>query len=144
MSSSTIEILIQKAVSLILNVSPNTLVTHLMMEQFVQDERRRHKTQYYARVHMLKTALKVDHGIFLKTVHKQGYVLVKGGGEIDCCIVNALRGMRTMVKASADTNYIKVNEIADLTERNKAIQGSQTLGNIAHMLSKSTPQIAAP
>lgn len=130
---------INSAVQSVSAMGFGTTITHLAMEKFVGVKRQEEPHRYYGMVRSMREILMREHGIFLETEPKTGYVISRPGEEVDLCLGDFLSGARRMGKAVQKAQYIRVDRIEDGVKRAATIHKSQKMANVLGMLKQSEP-----
>lgn len=125
------ELAVTKAVEHISQIALGTTITHLQLLTLLDCAEKDGK--YRSRLQLLKNNLIQKHGIFLKTLHKIGYELVKNGRQIDMCMGEYLGGIKKLGKAVIKSQYIPLNQL-DNADKNIAVEQSQKMANLFGMM----------
>jgi len=134
--------IINSAVRSVSSMGFGTTITHLAMERFVGIKRQEEPKRYYGMVRSMREVLMREHGIFLETEPKTGYVISRPGEEVDLCLGDFLSGARRMGKAVQKAQYIRVDRIEDDVKRAATIHKSQKMANVLGMLKQSEPMLS--
>ena len=133
--------LVQETAEKLSLVERGNVIPHLTIENFLGIRRLEPKSKYYALVKRIKTILKCDYGIFLKTEPKIGYRLALPGQEVDLCKGKFLSGIKKTRQAVADGNYIRLDNIKDDATKNRTIQEFQMMANITGLLKQGSEKL---
>jgi hypothetical protein len=84
------------------------------------------KRYYYEIVGRAKREL-IRLGVFLDSVHKEGYKVVNPGDEINICVARTLKAYRLEIRAAHDSLHIKTENIADADSRERTEKLTQQM-----------------
>jgi len=134
MDTRQVNVIISEAAKKIAGIELGTSLPHLVIEEMLGVQRLEEPQKYYRLVSKLRNELIRDYGIFLETDHKIGYRTCKRGDEIKLCAGEVRSGIRKIWKATAKTQFIRVDEIKDSEKRAQTIAMAQKLANLTGML----------
>lgn len=122
--------LISKSAYKISGIENGTMLTHQfllnLMECSSVDQ------TYRSRVSKLKLKLIKDHGLFLKSIPKQGYEIVRRGEEIKIVSGEFENGIKKMVRAHIKTHFIDLDKMHP-EQRTETLMVTQKIGNTIGM-----------
>jgi len=121
---------VDHAVQHIITLSHGTTILHPVMEELVGLSRSA-GVRYYNLVGRVKHKLETEHGIFLNTHLKVGYVLCPRGEEIKNITRQYDGGVKQILKSVFRGSSIRVDLIGDATSRNNTVQELQKMANVA-------------
>jgi hypothetical protein len=134
MDTRKVNYIIAEASEKIASIEHDTVIVHLVMGEILGVQRQDEPQRYYMLARKVKSELEREYGIFLETVSKVGYRIVPKGNEINQCIGEAESGIKKIYRATAKTQYIRVDAIEDAEKRTKTIQIAQNMANMIGML----------
>lgn len=100
---------ILEMVNYLRNMAPGTLVTHDTLKEVMDVTNQRY---YYTIMSAVKRDL-IRLGVFLDSVHKEGYRVTLPGEEIKICVARTVKAFRQEIRAAHDAVHIKVANITD-------------------------------
>lgn len=136
--STQISQIIEEAANNIKDMSPGTVLPHLVVSELLDVDRLAEKQTYYNRVSKLSKELKRQWGIFLRTEYNVGYVIAQPGNEVDLCEDKFLRGVKVMNRAVVDANFIRIDNIKDTDKRRRTIDRAQLMANKVGLIKLGT------
>ncbi len=132
---------VREVAGAIANMAPGTMIGHLQMEDLVEADRKDEPGQYYSLVSAVKKALKRDHGIFLKTNMREGYVIARPEENIDLCEGRFIRGIKVQTNAVKECNMIRLDKIKDERKRSETVSRSGQMAAVLMMTRNAFPAL---
>lgn len=132
---------VREVVGAIANMSPGTMIGHLQMESLTGLDRKDNPGQYYPFVSSVRKALKREHGVFLKTNMREGYVVARPEENIGLCEGHFIRGIKVQTNAVKECNMIRLDKIKDERKRSETVSRSGQMAAVLMMTRNAFPAL---